>query len=267
VLRTLIRDLVRFVFVTEAAVAALLTLRFAVDGSHSLLESAHLGSFHAVSAFNNAGFSVFEGGLERFTTDWYTSLVIAATFIVGGIGFPVVFELQRRWRKPGSWSLHTKVSLTVTAFLLSGGTVMFAAVEWTNPSTIGPLGLPDKLLASFFQSATARTAGFNTLPMGSLRNATVMVLVLLMVIGASSASTGGGIKTSTLAVVVRAWLAELQGDRATALFNRQVTIGQQRQCHRYASPSPCAPIRSSMGSRRRRRLRRWRRRPTGPRRP
>lgn len=229
VLTSLIRDLVRFVLATEVVVAALLTLRFAIEGDHGILQSAHLGVFHAVSAFNNAGFSIFEGGLERYVGDWFVNLVVCSAFIIGGIGFPVVFEVRRRWRRPDSWSLHTRVTLSMTAILLVAGTVMIAVVEWRNEQTLGPLGSDAKVLASFFQSATARTAGFNTLPISAMHQASWLALILLMVVGASSASTGGGIKTSTLAVVFRSTYAEFRRDTTVTLFDRQIPLSIQRQ--------------------------------------
>jgi potassium uptake TrkH family protein len=229
VLRTLIRDLVRFVFVAEAVVAVLLTFRFGSEDDVGALRAVHLGVFHAVSAFNNAGFSIIEGGLLRYAGDWYVSLVIAGAFILGGIGFPVVFELAKLGRRPAAWSLHTRITLTTTMLLLAAGTAMIAVVEWNNEDTLGPLGWGDRLLASFFQSATARTAGFNTVDIGSLKPATWLLLVLLMVIGAGSASTGGGIKTSTLAVVVRSTLAEFRRDTSVTIHGRNIPVVLQRE--------------------------------------
>ncbi|MFV0524485.1 MAG: TrkH family potassium uptake protein [Acidimicrobiales bacterium] len=228
VLSNLIRDIVRFVAATEALMALLLAGRFVVEGQ-GVGRAVWEGVFHSVSAFNNAGFSTFPGGLEDRTGDWMVNLIIAASFIIGGIGFPVVFELRRRWRRPSTWTLHSKVTLAMTANLLVGGTIMFAVLEWRNPETLGGLPIDERILASFFQSATARTAGFNTVSIGGLHTATWMLMILLMMVGASSASTGGGIKTSTFAVVVRSSLAELRGDPTTTMFNRAITPPQQRQ--------------------------------------
>jgi len=228
-LRRLVRDIVAFVLVTEFVVAILLTIRFHIEDDHRLLHSIHLGVFHSVSAFNNAGFSVINGGLERYVDDWYINIVIALTFIIGGLGFPVVFEIRRRWRTPHAWTLHTKVTLTVTAALLTAGTLMIALVEWTNDSTLGSHGTPTKILASFFQSATSRTAGFHTLDVSALRGGTWLALILLMVVGASSASTGGGIKTSTFAVVIKATISEFRQDPQVSMFDRRISRAVQRQ--------------------------------------
>ena len=228
-LRTVMRALIRFSLVSEIVVAILLSIRFIAEGGRSVAGSIYLGVFHAVSAFNNAGFSTLDGGMERYVSDWYVSLVIAAAFIGGGLGFPVVIEVLRKDRGPRPWSLHTKVTLIATAALLSIGTVALLGLEWSNPDTLGPLSSADKLLAAFFQSATARTAGFNTIDIGSLRGSSILVMILLMVIGASSASTGGGIKTSTFAVVVWTALAEFRGDPEVTILKRRIHRTVQRQ--------------------------------------
>lgn len=227
-IRNLLQRLVVFVAISEIVFAILLSAGFVLDGE-GLLHGVYLGVFHSISAFNNAGFSIIDGGLEGYADDWFVSLVVAFAFIVGGIGFPVVFELQERWRRPRRWSLHTKVTLAMTATLLAVGTAMLAVVEWSNNATLGSLSPTDKVLAAFFQSATARTAGFNTVPIGELRPASWLVFILLMVVGASSASTGGGIKTSTFAVVIRSTLAEFRGDRRATLFNRRIPRSVERQ--------------------------------------
>lgn len=228
-LRTVMRALVRFSFASEVLVACLLSIRFMLENERSVGESLFLGVFHAISAFNNAGFSVLEGGLERYVTDWYMNLVIAGAFIAGGLGFPVVLELVRRDVKPSGWTLHTRVTLLATSALLAAGTAALLAVEWNNQATLGPLSWANKMLAAFFQSATARTAGFNTIDLGQLRTGSVLVMVLLMVIGASSASTGGGIKTSTFAIVVWTTLAEFRGDPEVTIHKRRIGRSLQRQ--------------------------------------
>jgi potassium uptake TrkH family protein len=228
-LRGLVRNLVVFVAGSELVITVLLTVRFALEGERSLLRSLYMGLFHAVSAFNNAGFSTIDGGLERYASDWFVSLVITAAFVIGGLGFPVVFELWQHWSHPRRWSLHTKVTLTMTVALLAVGTAAIAAVEWDNGATIGEEAPATKILASFFQSATTRTAGFNTVPVGELRFPTLLLFLLLMVVGASSASTGGGIKTSTLAVVIKATVAELRGDPEATMFARRIPESLERR--------------------------------------
>ncbi len=227
-IRPLVKAVATFSAGAEIVTAVLLLLAFADDG-HSIVGAAYLAVFHSVSAFNNAGFALFEGGMERFATDWLVSLSIAGSFIAGGLGFPVVAELSRR-RPAAQWSLFTKLTLTASVGLLAVGTIVVAVLEWANPATLGPHALPDKLLISFFQSATTRTAGFATVPISDLREATLLLFILLMVIGANSASTGGGIKTSTFAVAIWSTVAELRGsEESVNLFEREVPQSQQRQ--------------------------------------
>ena len=226
-LRPVIRAIMLFTFGTEAVVAAVLALRFWA-GEWDLAGSLYLGVFHAVSAFNNAGFSNLQGGLERFVTDPVINTIVPLAIILGGIGFPVVLELARE-RRSQRWSLHTKLTLAATAALLVLGTLAVLLIEWSNPATLGPLDLPGKLMAAFFQGTTPRTAGFNTVPFGELRTSTLLVVVLFMVIGGSSGSTAGGIKTSTFAVVVWTTIAELRGDAEVSAFERRIPGALQRQ--------------------------------------
>jgi trk system potassium uptake protein TrkH len=221
-LALLVKRLVKFVVVSELILAVGLSIRFLIDGDGAIARPIFDGVFHAVSAFNNAGFSTFNGGLESYVSDWFVNISIALGFIVGGMGFPVIFELWREWRTPDTWSLHTKVSLFATGVLLLGGTVMIAVLEWTNNETLGMLSASDRVLAAFFHSASTRTAGFNTVSMEALRPTTWLLMVPLMVIGANSASTGGGIKTTTVAAAVRATIGHLRGDSDVTMFSRRI---------------------------------------------
>ncbi len=228
-LRPIIRAIFRYTVGFEVLAAATLSIRFIVEGRHSIGGSIYLGIFHAISAFNNAGFSTLSGGLERYVTDPWVSVIISATIIAGGLGFPVAAELSQHPREPRSWSLHTKVTVVATALLVVGGTAAILAIEWGNPATMGNLSIPEKILSSGFQSVTTRTAGFNTLPIGELRGGSILLMLLLMTIGASSASTGGGIKTSTFAIVVWTAIAEFRGDNEVNLFHRRLPSSLQRQ--------------------------------------
>lgn len=218
----LVKGLIKFVFASEFILAVALSTRFLIAADGEIVRPIFDGVFHAVSAFNNAGFSTFGTGLADYVSDWFVSIAVALGFIVGGLGFPVIFELWRQWRTPSRWTLHTKVSLSSTAILLFGGTILFALLEWGNAETLGPLSNSDRILASFFQSATTRTAGFNTVSIESLRPSTLLLFVLLMVVGANSASTGGGIKTTTVAVALQATLAQLRGDRDVTMFEKRI---------------------------------------------
>lgn len=213
----------------EAAVAAVLAARFALGYGEPLGRAVYLGVFHAVSAFNNAGFALFSDNLMGFVTDPWVCLPIAVAVIAGGLGFPVLFELRRELRTPARWSLHIRIILMGTAVLLAGGTAAVLAFEWANPGTLGPLSIPGKLLAGFFQAVVPRTAGFNSLDYGQMTDATLLSTDVLMFIGGGSASTAGGIKVTTFMVLAFVILAEVRGEaRAHAMWRRIPDVTQRQ---------------------------------------
>ncbi|MBN1299526.1 MAG: Trk family potassium uptake protein, partial [Actinobacteria bacterium] len=183
--------------------------------------AATFGFFHSVSAFNNAGFSLYSNSLEGFNSDIIVNLSMMILIILGGIGFPVMAEILN-FRRLKKFSLHAKVVFIVTAILIIAGTLFFFIFEFNNPETIGgkPIGI--KIMSSFFQSVTARTAGFNTLPVGKLTQSALFLLTMLMFIGASPGGTGGGIKTTTFAVVSMGALGSLRGRTQVVLFKKRL---------------------------------------------
>jgi trk system potassium uptake protein TrkH len=190
-------------------------------------QAAYYSVFHSVSAFCNAGFSLYGTSFIAFQNDLLVNVVMTALIIIGGLGFFVLADLSLMERlsslkRPKRFSLHTKTVFAVTAFLLLAGTVLVLVLEWQN--TLAGMSLKDKLMASFFQSVTARTAGFNTLVTGSLTNATLFLLVILMFIGASPGSTGGGIKTSTFGILIAVLISRLKGRRNVELFRRTLPL-------------------------------------------
>lgn len=171
--------------------------------------------WHAVSAFCNAGFDLFGGfrSLTIFAEDPVVLLTIAALIILGGIGFAVMLDVLGSRFRCSSFTLHTRVALVMSSALLVMGTVFFAIAEWRNPQTLGTMhGAGNKLVNAFFQSVTMRTAGFNSVPLDALHDSSKLMSVLLMFVGASSASTGGGVKVTTVAVLLLAVLSVLRGD-------------------------------------------------------
>lgn len=170
--------------------------------------------FHSVSAFNNAGFALHSDSLSQWVGNPVINLVIPALFILGGLGFIVVGDIyqKRSWHK---LTLHSKLMLSGTAVLIVWGVFAFALLEWSNPATLGPLSIGDKLWASWFQGVTPRTAGFNTINTGGMHDSTTMLTMTLMLVGGGSTSTAGGIKVTTLAVLFLATLA---------FFRRQTTL-------------------------------------------
>jgi trk system potassium uptake protein len=185
--------------------------------------------FHSVMTFNNAGFARWPDGLSRFVDDPVVSLSITAGVVLGGLGFPVLFEVWRSRREPRRWSMHTKLTLLVTGLLLVVGAVATLGFEWTNPDTLGPLSAPVKVLASVFHSSSTRTAGFNTVDVSAMREDTWLLSNALMFIGSGSASTGGGIKVTTFAVLLIACWAELRGNEQPHAFGRHVPPAVIRQ--------------------------------------
>jgi len=184
--------------------------------------------FHSVSAFCNAGFSIFRDGMVPFVGSPAVCAVIMLLIVVGGIGFPVLEELARnalarlRKQRPPRLTLHARAVLLTTAALLGAGTLLFIPLEWS--ASMAHLSLPSKLLAAFFQSVTLRTAGFNTVDFGAMRPATLFVACVFMLVGGSPGSTAGGIKTTTLFVLVGALRAELAGFAKPRMLGR--SLGQ-----------------------------------------
>ena len=227
--RSVIRKVVLFSVGAEAVVAAVLTFRFALAYDRTWASALYEGVFHAVSAFNNAGFSTHADNLIRYVADPWVSLTIATAVIVGGLGFPVVFELARSWRRPRSWSVLTRITVTVTGALLVTGTLGMLLTEGRNPKTLGPLGAGDTLLAAFFTGVMPRTAGFNSIDIAALEPETLLFTDVLMFIGGGSAGTAGGIKVTTFGLLAYVLWAEMRGDPDVDVGRRRVPAGTQRQ--------------------------------------
>ncbi|OSQ28268.1 Ktr system potassium transporter B [Thalassospira sp. MCCC 1A03138] len=180
--------------------------------------------FHSVSAFNNAGFALMPDSLSRWATNPVINLTIPTLLLIGGIGFSVISDLwiHRGWRH---LSLHSKLMLTGSAILIVWSVTMFAILEWHNPDTLGAFANPiDKLQISWFQGLTTRTAGFNTVDIGSIHDTTALMFILLMVIGAGSTSTAGGIKVTTFIVLVLATIAFFKRHNQLHAFGRSIGL-------------------------------------------
>ncbi|AWE54347.1 TrkH family potassium uptake protein [Streptomyces nigra] len=220
--------------VVELAVGAVLSLRFRYGYGEDIGGAIYLGYFHAVSAFNNAGFGLHADSLTRYAQDPWVTLPVAAAVILGGLGFPVLLELmrhRRRRRTAGlrTWSLHAKLTLSTTVVLLVAGTLLTCLLEWTNPGTLGPHTTTGKILDGFFHSAMSRTAGFNAIDVGALRASTLLMTCVLMFIGGGSAGTAGGIKVTTFAVLLAAILAEVRGEPTSTVLGRRLAPHVLRQ--------------------------------------
>ena len=184
---------------------------------------AFFSLFHAVSAFCNAGFDLFGGGrsLTGFSGDLLMNLTAIALVVVGGLGFSTLHDMldKRSFRR---FRLHTKLVLVTYGSLLLGGFLIVLALEWSNPDTLGSLSFGEKLLAALFQSVTLRTAGFNTIDQAALRDSTKLIGGFLMLIGCAPASTGGGVKVTTFAIMVLTVRMVARGESCIVVFNRRI---------------------------------------------
>ncbi|MGJ5591339.1 TrkH family potassium uptake protein [Micrococcus lylae] len=221
--------LVGFSALVEGTVFVALTLRFWLGHGMEPHRAVWHGLFHAVSAFNNAGFALHAANLMDFVGDPFVCLPIAAAIVSGGLGLPVVLTLRHHLRHVERWSLTARLVLPGTALLLAGGTVMFLVLEWSNPATLGSLAPGERVLAAFFQSVTTRTAGFNTLDFGQMHPVTLLGTDLLMFIGGGPAGTAGGVKITTAAVLLAVVVTELRGEAAVNVMGRRLSRSTHRE--------------------------------------
>jgi trk/ktr system potassium uptake protein len=228
-IRRLIARIGATMLICESVLALILTIRFWTAYDHHAGEALWHGSFHAVSAFSNAGFSTYGDSLMGFQTDWFINLPIMVAVIAGGIGFPVLFELLRRARHVRRWSINTRITVFGTVALLVVGWFATLALEWSNPGTLGPLGVADKVLAAAFHSVTSRSAGFNTVNVAAMHPETWAVTDVLMFIGGGSAGTAGGIKVTTFILLGYVIWSEIRGEREVIVGRRRVPSPAVRQ--------------------------------------
>ena len=216
--------------VIEAATAAILVTRFALFYAEPPVRAMYLGVFHAVSAFNNAGFALFSDSMMSFATDPWICLPMGMATILGGVGFPVLFEVGRRLRgRSTRWSLHLRVTVITYAVLLVVGVAAFLLGEWDNPGTLGPVNVGGKIVIGIFHGIQPRTAGFNSVDVARLDPSTLLITDVLMFIGGGSAGTAGGIKVTTFALLAFVMLAEVRGEPTVHVLGRRLPSAVQRQ--------------------------------------
>lgn len=216
--RHVVKRIVVFALSLEAIAASLLFLSWRHD--FPLGEALWQATFHAVSAFCNAGFSLFHDSLLRFQSDWGVNLVFLTLIFLGGIGFLVIYDCEKKLFYGGKLSLHSKLVLYTSLVLIAMSVALFLGLEWNN--ALRDFSWSDRLLIALFQSVTPRTAGFNTIDYGSLTSSTLIVTLLLMFVGGSPGSTAGGIKTTTFAVFLFTGLNRFQGRVVTNVLKRTV---------------------------------------------
>lgn len=227
--RRVLLGVIAFSILAEIIIATILALRFWARDDISFGVAVWRGVFHSVSAFNNAGFALFSANLMDYALDPIILITIGLAVVMGGIGFPVWIELQRRWKTADRWSLHTKLTLVTTGALVIGGWVLLTALEWNNPDTLGPMPVHGKLLSGFFASVVPRTAGFNSIDYSQMGHPGIMITDMLMFAGGGSGSTAGGIKVTTFAVLFIAAFAEFRGSPEVSAFGRRISGSIQRQ--------------------------------------
>jgi trk system potassium uptake protein TrkH len=226
--RSLLSAIARITIAVEASLAVVLFLRLWQSDAEPVGRAAYSGVFHAVTAFNNAGFSLYSDSLRRFVGDAWICMPISLGIIIGGLGFPILVELERRC-PPRQWSLHARITLGATVLLLVVAPLIVLIFEWTNPATLGELSGGDKVLAGWFQGVTPRTAGFETVPYGEMNEPTQTVTAALMFVGAGPASTSGGIKVTTFAVLGFVLWAEVRGETEVNVLRRRLPGAIVRQ--------------------------------------
>jgi len=228
-----VRAVLRRVAVTmvlfEVAIAALLAARFAIGYDYRVGRAVWHGIFHAVSAFNNAGFALYPDNMIGFVSDPWVSVTLSVGVVAGGLGFPVLAELFRQARRPSRWTVHTRLTVYGSLLLLAVGLAAVLAFEWGNPDTLGPLSIPAKVLAALTGSVMPRTAGFNTIDYAAVTPETLVITDGLMFIGGGSAGTAGGIKVTTFFLLGYVIWAEIRGERDVTVAHRRVPSGAQRQ--------------------------------------
>jgi trk system potassium uptake protein len=217
----LVRSLFIFSIVIEIIGAILLSARWIPE--YGVGTGIYVAIFHAISAYNNAGFSIWSDSLSSYAGDPIINLVIVMLFILGGIGFTVLIDLKEK-KHFREWTLHTKLMVIGSLFINALAFLVIITLEWNNASTLGQLNGPGKGWAALFQALTPRTAGFNTIDIGSMEEASLFFTICLMFIGAGSASTGGGIKLTTFIAMLLSVNTFLKGKNEVTIFHKTLAF-------------------------------------------
>lgn len=220
---SLVKNVVLVTFILELIGAIILYFNFSAD-LLSTNRAIYHAVFHSISAFCNAGFSLYSDSFITYRSCIGINLVITSLIVLGGIGFPVMVDLRKTVFNKSRFSrlsLHTKIVLSSTVFLLLIGTAGFFIAEYNNE--MQGMNLLDRLLGSYFQSVTTRTAGFNTIDFANISKGSVFISIILMFIGASPGSTGGGVKTTTIVIILVSVLSMFRGNRDVNVFKRKVS--------------------------------------------
>lgn len=239
--RRVVIGIVRLSVLIELAVALILGVRYYTMYTDSLPSAVGFALFHAISAFNNAGFALQADSVMQFVGDPVIMVPLMVAFTLGALGFPVLFEVGKYFRQMvrearshhasanRRWTVHTKITVLTHAVLALVGIIAVMGFEWTNPATMGPLNFGEKILAGAFQGLAPRTVGFNSLEVGDMSPETILITDALMFIGGGSAGTAGGIKVTTFALLGFVIYAELRGQPTVHVMGRKIAEAVQRQ--------------------------------------
>ena len=221
----------------EIVMSVYLTAVFYFGHGKEFLQALWYGIFHAISSFNNGGFSLFEGSFTGYANDFFVIAPVAIAVIVGGLGFPVLIELHERLSKwfynrgerQRKLSLHSRITLITSAILLGVGSIFIGILEWSNQRTLGDLNIFERIFNSVFASAMTRSGGLNSVDVSEMEPATWLGMNFMMFIGGGSGSTAGGIKVTTIAILFYIIWTEISGETAVNVGNRRLPRSIQRQ--------------------------------------
>lgn len=229
-----IKKVVKTALIVEAVGAFILFIRFLFD--YNFFEALINGIFHSVSAFCNAGFDILgENSLMDYSGDYIVMPIMMLLIIFGGIGFTVLFDIDDRMRDVFNresslkvslkkLTLHSKLALIVSFIMIILGGILFFIIEYNNPLTLAPLRFDNKIIASFFQSVTLRTAGYFSIDQGGLRDASKFISVIFMAIGGSPGGTAGGIKTVSFSIILIAVVSVIKGNDSISAFKKSISL-------------------------------------------
>ncbi len=242
-IRGLLFNVLKIMLFFQFLLFLFLFFRFITEYKYEWNVALGHGIFHAMSAFNNAGFALYSDNMMGFARDGWILIPIFVTVFIASIGFPTIVEIRDRaklkvagWFKrslnytmPAQWSLNSRIVLWGSLVLFVGGTIAIAVLEWNNPKTFGELSVIDKIIDSMFASVMPRTAGFNSVDVAAMTPSTWMVTDILMFVGGASVSTSGGIKIGTAVVLFFIVYTEIRGETAVNIGNRRLPRSMQRQ--------------------------------------